>query len=113
MVLLTRSIAEKIIKTEKNKLLVLDLSIDRTWERFFDYNRTLSTKPIVIRINVPIEVLRKRVSDRTEAGHFSPDRFEGFVMDFENSKRHVVADFELQPDFDYEKLLADIKKRIN
>jgi predicted kinase len=112
MVLLTRTLAKKIIQSETNKLIVLDLSIDRTWERFFDYAQNIQAKPIIIRINVPIEVLRKKLSERSDTLYISPDRFEGYVMDFENSKKHVVADFELDQDFNYDELLIDIKKRI-
>jgi adenylate kinase family enzyme len=112
MVLVSRIIVERIIKEDKNKLIVLDLSIDRTWERFFTYCEQVGAKPIVIRINVPIPLLVKRLTERTDSYQFDPERFEEFVMDFENSKKHVSTEFELQPDFDYDALLSGLKKQL-
>lgn len=112
MVAISRIVIERMIKEDANKFVVLDLSIDRTWERFFEYNTMLNTQPIVIRLNVPVDILQKRLSEREGVSYFNIDRFEEFVMDFETCKKHVVADFELEIGYDYDVLLSGIKKLV-
>lgn len=110
MVVISRIILQKMVEEDKNKFVILDLSIDRTWERFYEYNTMFKTRPIVIRLNVPHDVLQKRLSEREGINHFNLDRFEEFVMDFDTCKKHVTADFELEEAYDYAELLAGIKR---
>jgi predicted kinase len=112
MVLISRLIIKKIVESDKNKFVIMDLSIDRTWDRLEPFASDSGIKLIIIRLNVPLDVLQKRLAEREGVNYFDADRFEEFVMDFEASKKHIKADFELEEHYDYNNLLEDIKKLV-
>src|SRR5581483_7455254 len=60
----SKVVEEAIIAQDKNKFIVLDGSVDRSWEYFFALAKKLRALPIVIRLEVPLEVVKKRIADR-------------------------------------------------
>lgn len=50
----------------KNKMIVMDSSIDRTYENEFNFVRNNHYKSIVLALDIPIETHKKRIENRQE-----------------------------------------------
>jgi predicted kinase len=84
-----------IMNEDANKRVVIDASLDRSWPLFFEHTREHGARPVIIRLNVPREVIEKRIAERPEGDVGKVANLDDFFWQFENSKRKVKADIEL------------------
>jgi len=105
-------VIDTILQQDKNKLIVIDASLDRSWPRFFEHAQEQHAKPIVIRLDVPRSIVEVRVSARDKDDFGSVAKLDNFFEQFENSKKHVQATMTLRPDYDYSSVVTRIKELI-
>lgn len=53
-------VIDTILQTDKNQLIVIDASLDRTWPRFFEHAREQQAKPIIIRLKIFLGILLRQ-----------------------------------------------------
>jgi predicted kinase len=106
----SRIVMDVISENDANGRIVLDSSLDRTWDLFFDYVKQRQVLPIVIRLNVPREVVEARVEARDADDFGKVSDLDIFFEQFEASKKHVTADIELSENYDYSDVLRRVMK---
>jgi len=106
-------VTDEIMAHDANKFVIVDAGQDRQWKRFFEHAKEWKAKPIIIRLNVPEKILRKRLIERegVESGHVA--RLKTFIEQFEHCKKFVKADIELPVEYDYEAVKARIAMLIS
>lgn len=105
----SRIVMDLIMEEDANKLVVIDASLDRSWPLFFDHTREHSAKSVIIRLNVPREIIEKRIGKRSEGDFGRVANLDDFFRQFENSKQKVKADIELDQAYDYTDVLGRVK----
>ena len=103
---ISRIVMDTIMEQDANKFVIVDASLDRTWPLFFEHTREHEALPIVIRLDVPREVIEKRIAARPKGDFGSVTNLDTFFDQFENSKKHVQATMTLGLDYDYEQVLT-------
>jgi predicted kinase len=107
---ISRKVAEDILQNDLNKLVILDSSIDRTWPAFFETAEKAKVKTFVIRMNCDREELLRRLEKRGRNDIIDHKTYlDTFLAQFNICKANVVADMELEPDYDYNAALQRIK----
>jgi predicted kinase len=111
--LISSIVSEIIMAHDANKFIIVDAGQDRQWERFFQHAKQWNAKPIIIRLNVPEEIVRARLIEREgmEGGHVA--QLGTFIDQFENCKKLVKADIELGPDYEYEAVKSQVVRLIS
>jgi len=112
MGLISSIVTDTILVNDANKLVIIDAGQDRQWERFFTHAKEWEAQPIIIRLNVPKEVLQQRLLRRDGETMSHRRNLELFMEQFENCKKYVVADIELAVGYNYSDVLARVKKLI-
>lgn len=112
MVPISKLIIDDIMTSRPNKLVILDASLDRTWEIYFEHVKQLNAKPCIIRFSVTKDLLIKRLRDR-DGDDKLVKLIDVFVAQFEACKNAVTADIELAADYDYRQTLKKIKQLYN
>ncbi|HSW66521.1 MAG TPA: AAA family ATPase [Bacillota bacterium] len=113
MVPITRRIVEHIMAHDANQLVVIDGSIDRTWQEFFDHASKLGALPVVVRLDVPLETLRARITNRDRHDQQRLlENLDNYQAQFENCKRHVPTDITLGESYNYGEVLASVRDKI-
>ena len=97
---------------DANKFVIVDASLDRTWPLFFEHTREHGAMPVIIRLEVPREIVEKRIEARSKDDFGSVTNLDAFFDQFENSKRHVPATMTLDYDYEYADVLARLKRVI-
>lgn len=105
-------VIDTILLQDKNKFIVIDASLDRSWPRFFEHAQEQHAKPIVIRLDIPRSIVEERVRARNKDDFGSVARLDDFFEQFENSKKHVQATITLKSDYDYESVLTRVKELV-
>jgi len=100
-----------VLATDSNKLVILDSSIDRKWDGFFHYAQQSDAKTIVIRMNVPKAILRKRL-ERRDKDMGNRNNLDTFIEQFNDCKKHVTADLELTTDYTYKTVLRQLQSNV-
>lgn len=105
---ITRRIASLVLEKDANKFIILDASMDRTWDDFFAHALKMNATPFVVRMNVSDVEVAKRLKGRD--GEIK-DKAEmtRFRSDFLRCKEHVMADIELGNEYDYNVVLTQVK----
>jgi len=106
-------VANTILANDANKFIIIDAGQDRQWERFFAHAKEWKAQPIIIRLNVSKELLQERLSRRDSKTTNHRRNLELFIEQFENCKKHVVADIELVADYNYDEVLARVKELVS
>ncbi len=103
---------DEMLHNDPNKFMILDAGLDRSWHVYFDSVKAHDALPIVIRLDVPKDVVIERIKARDEEdfGKFDLDAITTFYEQFENAKRHFDATITLGPDYDYDMVLKRIKE---
>jgi predicted kinase len=104
----SRIVIDTVLKNDENGLIILDASLDRTWLLFFDHAKQQQAQPIVIRLNVPREIIEARIEARHAHDFGKVENIDTFFEQFENSKREVKATLELDEHYDYDDVLGRI-----
>jgi dephospho-CoA kinase len=107
---ISRIVMDTIMDEDANKFVIVDASLDRTWPLFFEHTTEHGALPIIIRLDVPRAIAKKRVSERGADDFGSVGDLDRFYTEFENSKKHVPATMTLGADYDYGDVLRQIKK---
>lgn len=105
-------VIDTILRTDKNQLIVIDASLDRTWPRFFEHAQAQQAKPIIIRLNVPRGVVEARIKARPEGHVGKVSDLDIFYEQFERSKKEVKATLELSENYDYETVHREVAKLV-
>lgn len=105
---ISRIVMDTIMEHDANKLVVIDASLDRTWPLFFEHTREHGAKPVIIRLNVPRPTIEKRISERFRDDFGNVANPDAFFEQFENSKKKVKADIELDQHYDYGEVLRSV-----
>lgn len=106
---ISRIVMDAIMDADANKLVIIDASLDRSWPLFFDHTREHGARPIIIRLNVPREVVEERIAARSEGDFGRVPNLDDFFRQFENSKQKVKADIELAQAYDYTGVLRRVE----
>lgn len=106
---ISRIVMDTIMEHDTNKLVVIDASLDRSWPLFFEHTREHGAMPVIIRLNVPRRVIEARISERSGDDFGNVTNLDMFFEQFENSKRKVKADIELDLYYDYDTVLRRVK----
>jgi len=104
----SRIVIDTTLEHDANGLIVIDASLDRTWPLFFDHAKQQRALPIVIRLNVPREVILRRVEARHAHDFGKVSDLDTFFEQFETSKKEVPADIELDEKYEY----SDVLRRV-
>lgn len=97
---------------DKNKFVVIDVSLDRRWDIFYAHVKELNALPIVIRLNPPIEVIRKRLLERDGPDGTLVKQLDRFKREFDNCCEHVKADVTIGENYDYGQVLNAVKDKL-
>lgn len=102
-------------KGDANQFIIFDASLDRTWKAYFDYAEKHDAKRVILRLNVPRQIVEERIKKRSrdDFGKMGIDDLDLFYEQFENSKRHVKATIELEYNYDYTKVLRLVRELIS
>lgn len=106
---ISRIVMDVIMNEDANRRVVIDASLDRSWPLFFEHTREHGARPVIIRLNVPREVIEKRIAERPEGDVGKVANLDDFFWQFENSKGKVKADIELGQAYDYTDTLERVK----
>ena len=109
---ISRILVHRMISSDENKFVILDGSLDRTWEIFFDHAKELHAKTILIRIELPISVIRERLLQRDGVNGPLLGRLDQFRNDFKNCRKQVTADITVGENYDYATVLQAIRDKI-
>lgn len=107
---ISRIVMDTIMEKDANKFVIIDASLDRTWPLFFDHTTEHGALPIVIRLDIPKEVVEKRVNLRDKNDFGSVTNLDTFYEQFENSKKHVKATITLGVGYDYGAVLSELQR---
>lgn len=105
-------VIDTILEKDANKCIIIDASLDRSWPRFFDHAKEQRAQPIVVRLNVPRAEVERRIHAREDHDFGKIEDLDAYYEQFENSKKNVIADLELDSDYDYENALAELRLKI-
>lgn len=97
---------------DANKFMILDASLDRTWPIYFASVKRFGAIPIIIRLDIPKNVVIERIKarDKEDFGKFNRHEIDTFYEQFENCKKHVPASITLGADYDYESVLRQVRE---
>lgn len=114
IVLISKLIIDGIMDSDPNKLVILDASLDRTWNIYFDHIKHLNVKSCIIRLSVAKSEIIKRLETRDgDRDHRHLKLIDTFIDQFEACKNAVKADIELKSDYDYKQVLDEVKHLYN
>jgi len=106
MIPISRIVITTILNNDANKRIILDASIDRSWDVFFKDKKEFGiNKSVIIRLNTPYDVIKQRQLQRD--GKISL-HFDEFAAQFEACQREVKADVELDDNYDYKLVLKTV-----
>lgn len=109
---ISKIVVNRILHGDNNKLLILDSSLDRTWQMYFDHVTQEKITPLIIRLDVPRDIVFARLVARDGLDSPLVKRFEAYVSEYENCKAKVPATMTLGESYDYDRVLAEIKSII-
>ncbi len=110
MIPISKLIIDDIMAYSPNKLVILDASLDRAWNIYFDHVRRLEAKPCIIRFEVPKKILVARLNSRNDDGDEKLVKMiDTFIEQLESCKKSVNADICLGVEYKYEEVLSKIK----
>lgn len=95
---------------DANKFVIVDASLDRSWPLFFEHTREHGAMPVVIRLEVPPQIVERRIGEREAHDFGKVANLDRYFEQFENSKKHVPATMTLEHDYDYDDVLVRLKK---
>lgn len=109
----TLAVLQNIMANYKNKCVLLDSSIDRTWRIFLKNCDELGMKPFVIRIVIDPDEAIARLKKRGHPDDLRllqtlPER----IADFEACLKELPADVTVTEPYDYRDTLAAVQKRL-
>lgn len=110
---ISRIVINHMITYDKNKFVILDVSIDRRWDIFYDHVKELNALPIVIRLNPPINVIRERLRIRDDNNGAILNQLNRFKDEFDNCCQHVEADITVSKKYDYGQVLEAVRGKIS
>lgn len=105
-------VIDTILAEDRNKFIIIDASLDRSWPRFFEHAKEQRAKPIIIRLNVPKETVMKRIEARPEGHVGKVADLDDYYKQFECSKKEVPASLELDENYDYKTVLSNVIKLV-
>jgi len=106
MIPISRIVITTILNNDANKRIILDASIDRSWDVFFNDKKEFGiSQSVIIRLNTPHDVIKQRQLQRDGKINL---HFDEFASQFEACKREVEADVELDDNYDYELVLKTV-----
>lgn len=107
---ITTRIAELVFKSDANKFIILDASIDRTWPQFFERVKSEEARPFVIRLNIPDAIIEQQQLKRDGKAK-APEERARFREQFELCRQNVKADVELISEYNYDEVPREIKRK--
>ena len=95
----------------KNKLIILDSSIDRKYKKVFEIARKKKWKVFVIKMGLSYEEIIKRMKKREgkEFPYFL-DNLKRWKRDYQNSNKKVKVDFVFKDKKDFKELVLILNK---
>jgi len=103
------------LKGGKNKLLIIDSSIDRKYKAVYDWGKKNGFDLFIITLNVPEHELERRLKQRENYYEYLP-HLENWIAEFEEFNWNHVADFYSDsweannPDTLYNKIRLKLKQ---
>ncbi len=107
----TGRVGELAIENDTNEFVMLDASIDRSWDVFYARAAKMKARPFVIRLNVPDTVVKERLLQRD--GVVDEGKMKRFRKDFDTCKAALGADLEIDADYDYMDVLEKVRNKLN
>jgi len=97
----------------KNKLIILDSSIDRKYKKVFEIAKKKKWKVFVIKMGFSYEEIIKRMKKREgkEFPYFL-DNFKRWKRDYQNFNKKVKADFIFKYKKDIKHLFSELDKKV-
>lgn len=109
----SKLIINDIMAHDRNKFIILDGSIDHGAERYFEHVKELHALPIIIRFDVPIETIRKRIVARDDNKEALLAEISRYETAFANSRENVHANLTLGEYYDYNSVLSSVSDLVS
>ena len=109
MIPISKIVVNRVLHDDNNKLVILDSSIDRSWDVYFEHVKIEEIEPFIIRFDVPYDVVRERLVSRDGSKHMHVAQLDVFISQFENCRAHVPATMTLGEVYDYDDVLEEVK----
>lgn len=103
---------DEIMRHDSNKLIILDASIDRNPQMYYDAVRSYKAKPLIIRLKLPLSIIRKRLETRDGADSPLLEDLARYEREFDYSCDNVKADITLSAAYEYTDVLTRVKNLI-
>ena len=79
--------------TEKNKCLLLDSGIDRSYEQVFACCKGKKYPLFIIRLETPLKEIRRRLAEREkEKPEHNSERLKKWIQEYREGKKKIIAD---------------------
>lgn len=110
---ISRLVIDRMVKDDENKFVILDASLDRSWDIYYDHVKELRAIPIIIRLTPPIDIIRERLRVRDGENGELLNQLGRFKSEFDDSCRHVKADITVGELYDYTQVLHGVKDKLS
>lgn len=82
---------------EKNKLIILDSGIERSYQKIFSLLQEKAYSCFVILLDIPLEIVKERLMKREERKpEKNFERLKRWIVDFDSAKKEMKADFVMK-----------------
>ena len=106
----TGRVGELVVENDTNKFVILDASIDRSWDLFYARSLKMKARPFIIRLNVPDTIVRDRLLHRD--GVVDEEEMGRFRKDFDACKAALKVDLEIDVNYDYSTVLEKVRNAL-
>lgn len=104
-------VVKRIQADSANKFVILDASLDRHWQQFFDEAAHQDALALVIRLQVPPVIIRRRLVQRDRTATEWLRQIPQYFHDYQDCMRHVEADLTLASNYEYSRVLDTIRHK--
>ncbi len=90
-----------MITRDETKFVVLDVSLDRNWDIYYDLAKELNARTIVIRLDPSLEIVRQWLLIRDGPDGMLLSQLDRFRREHENCRQYVTADITIGDNYEY------------
>lgn len=109
---ISKIVIDHMVQHDQNKFVILDVSLDRRWDIYFNSIKEYGATPIIIRLNPPLDVIRERLRLRDGDNSALLQQLDRFKSEFDNCSQHVEADITVGETYDYEHVLQVVRDKV-